>query len=70
MTQRSTEGLSRHPLIGKKSLSQGDSIEDVEGLYDLPRTKPSPAPRQKHLYETIKPKLIYVDVDLSHRREV
>jgi len=64
VTQRSNEGLDRyrHPMLGKKSLSQGDSIDQDE--------PPKPAQRPSHLYEEIKPKLIYVDVDLTHRREV
>lgn len=81
LTQRSTEGLTRHPvtegftrhpMMGKKSLSQGDSVDEVDRTYD--QLQPRPPIRRQHLYETIDKinpnKLIYVDVDLSHRTEV
>ena len=69
VTQRSTEGLahSHHPRMEKKSLSQGDDMEDESRR---PSHLHKERGRPPHLYEEIKPKLIYVDVDLSHRREV
>lgn len=73
-TQRSTDHIYQpypkpqaHPMMSKKSLSQGDSVDNETFV---PVGGVGARPPRVHLYEEIKPQLIYVDVDVSSRKVV